>query len=68
MTPNTDRRRVALALAAALALAPALGACANTIKGAEKDTRKVFGTEGGSPATGQNPTPSNAKGGWTNPN
>ncbi len=62
------RRRAALALAAAFALGPALGACANTIEGAEKDSRQIFKTEGGSPSAGQNPTPSNAKGGaWTNP-
>lgn len=61
-------RRRALALAATLILGPALGACANTIEGLEKDSRKVFGTEGGSPSTGQNPTPSNAKtGSWKNP-
>ena len=66
--PCRSGRQLALALAATLALGPVLGACANTIKGLEKDGRKVFGTEGGSPATGQNPTPSNAKtGAWRNP-
>lgn len=60
-----NARRAALVVVAALGLA--LGGCANTIKGAEKDSQKVFGTSGGSPKTGQNPTSSNAKGGWTNP-
>jgi predicted small secreted protein len=61
-------RRLAMVLAAALALGPALGACTNTIKGAERDSRKIFGTEGGSPSTDQNPTASNAKGdAWKNP-
>ncbi len=65
---KTATRRLALALATALALGPALGGCANTIQGLDKDSRKVFGTEGGSPATGQNPTPSNARpGAWKNP-
>lgn len=58
--------RTALVLAAALALA--LGGCANTIKGAEKDSRKIFGTDGGSPSAGQSPSATNAKGGtWKNP-
>ena len=60
-------RRLALVLAAVLALAPAVGACTNTIEGAEKDSRKIFGTAGGSPANDRNPTPSNAKGAWKNP-
>lgn len=64
--PST--RRLVAALTAALLLAPALAACTNTIKGAEKDSRRIFGTEGGSPSSGQNPTGSNAKGGaWKNP-
>jgi len=70
MTNATDRRRhgrLAVALAAMMAVAPALGACSNTIEGAEKDGRKIFGTAGGSPTTGKNPTPSNAKGAWQNP-
>lgn len=56
-----------LALVALLAVAPAMAACTNTIQGAEKDGRKIFGTGGGRPAAGQNPTPSNAKGAWKNP-
>lgn len=66
-TGHRHGRRLALALAAMLALAPAVGACTNTIQGAEKDSRKIFGTAGGSPTTGKNPTPSNAKGAWQNP-
>lgn len=61
-------RRLVIAMTAALALGPALGACTNTIEGLEKDSRKVFGTEGQSPSTGQNPSASNAKTGtWKNP-
>lgn len=61
-------RRLALALAATMILTPVLAACTNTIEGLEKDSRKVFGTEGGHPSTGQNQTPSNAKtGNWKNP-
>ena len=68
MLISTARRRTALALAAMVSLGSAIGACTNTIEGAEKDSRKIFKSEGGSPTTGQNPTPSNAKGGgWTNP-
>lgn len=66
---RSSARRFAPVLVAVLALGPALGACTNTIQGLEKDSRKIFGTQGGSPATGQNPTASNAKSGttWTNP-
>ena len=68
MLISTARRRTALALAAMVSLGPAIRACTNTIEGAEKDSRKIFKSEGGSPTTGLNPTPSNAKGGgWTNP-
>lgn len=65
--PSGPRSRQRTAIVVAIALSAALGACTNTIKGAEKDGEKIFGTAGGSPTTGQNPTPSNAKGGWTNP-
>ena len=64
--PRTVRRS-AIAMASAMALAVVLGACTNTIKGAEKDSQKIFGTAGESPKTGQNPTSSNANPGWTNP-
>lgn len=65
---RTARGRAALVLAALLALAPAIAACTNTIKGAEKDSRRIFGTAGGSPSSGNNPTATNAgNGGWTNP-
>ena len=68
MTKSPAARRLALAMAAALVLGPVLAACTNTIQGLEKDSRKVFGTEGGSPSTGQNPSQSNAKTGtWKNP-
>lgn len=70
MLNGSDRRRgrhAVLAVATLLALAPALGACTNTIEGAEKDSRRIFGTAGGSPTSDKNPTSSNAKGGWTNP-
>ncbi|MEQ8817234.1 MAG: hypothetical protein RLO51_23075 [Thalassobaculum sp.] len=68
MTKSPVARRLALAMATALVLGPALAACTNTIEGLEKDSRKVFGTEGGSPSTGQNPSASNAKTGtWKNP-
>lgn len=67
-TPRRCGRRLALGLVASMILGPVLGACSNTIQGLEKDSRKVFGTEGNSPSTGQNPTPSNAKpGSWKNP-
>lgn len=68
MKSKIDRPgRRALVLAGVIALASTLGACANTIQGMERDSRKIFGTAGGSPSTGQNPTASDAKSGWQNP-
>ncbi len=67
MTETTGRRTV-FTLAVAVALGLTLAGCANTMRGVEQDSRKIFGTIGNGSSTGDDRSGSTQKTGtWKNP-